>query len=73
MKKAKKMKKCEVVFKHDVKCVSFTLYDLLTWIHDSVPAGIRAEDIYLEVVVDQSADYYDQVIVDAELQISVEK
>ena len=67
------MKKWEVVFKHDVKYNDFTLAELLTWIRDHVPAGTRNEDVRLEVEIDQSSGYYDEVIIDAELRISVEK
>jgi hypothetical protein len=66
-------KKWEVVFKHDIKYSGFTLEELLTWVRDHVPAGTKNEDVSLEVEIDQSSGYYDEVIVDAELTISVEK
>jgi hypothetical protein len=57
----------------DVKYDTFTLDELLSWIKEKVPEGTRNEDIEIKFDVSESPTYYDEIIVDVEMQISVKE
>lgn len=63
----------EIVATRDVKHEYFTLAELLSWIEENVPEGTNEEDIRLEVEVDDTRGYYDDIIITAEMQLSVRK
>lgn len=60
-----------VVSCDDIKYKYFSLAELHDWIKKYVPADTKEEDIRLEVIVDQSYGYYDEVIIDAKMELSV--
>jgi hypothetical protein len=63
----------EVVATRDVKYDYFTLTELLSWVKEHVPEGTKDEDIRLEVEVDDTRGYYDDIIITAEMKLSVRK
>lgn len=63
----------QLVASRDVKYDYFSLAELLSWIKENVPEGTANEDIRLEVEVDDTRGYYDDVIITAELNLSVRK
>lgn len=65
------MKSWKVVATRDVKYDSFTLEELLSWVKKHVPEGTANEDIRLEVEVDDTKGYYDDIIISADMVLSV--
>ena len=65
------MKTWKVVATRGVKYDSFTLEELLSWIKQNVPEGTANEDIRLEVEVDDTKGYYDDIIITADMVLSV--
>ena len=81
-KKPKKIKKSmpkvvapkvvwKTVARRDIKYDTISLPKLLEWIKDSVPAGTKDEDIELEIEVDESHGYYDDIIVEVDMVLKV--
>lgn len=65
--------KWEVVDTHDIKYGYFTLEEFLEQIRQNVPDGTKDEDILLEVDVDDTRGYYDDVIISVEMKVSTKK
>lgn len=61
----------KVVATRDVKYEPFTLTDLLNWVGANVPTGTNKEDILFEIEVEQSFGYYDDIIIDATMELSI--
>lgn len=59
------------VVTRDIKYEYSTLAEFLSWIRGNVPEGTKDEDIRLEVEVDDTRGYYDDIIITAEMIISV--
>jgi hypothetical protein len=66
-------KEWEKVATRDIKYEYSTLAELLSWIRRSVPEGTKDEDICIEVDVDDTRGYYDDVIISVEMTLSVRK
>lgn len=78
MKKVKQPKKppqpvWRKVATRDIKYDSFTVAELLSWVKDNVPEGTKDEDIRLAVDVDETHGYYDDIIVDVDMTLSVKE
>jgi hypothetical protein len=61
----------KIVATRDVKYVPMTLTELMSWIKENVPEGTKEEDIRIEVAVDQYKEYYDDIIIEAIMELSV--
>lgn len=61
----------KIVDIHDIKYEHSTLADFLTMIKQRVPEGTKDEDILIEVDTDTTTGYYDDIIVDVEMKISI--
>jgi hypothetical protein len=70
-KKTAPMPRWKVVSTHDIKYGYFTLSEFLKLIKQKVPEGTKDEDILLAVDVDETSGYYDDIIVSAEMEVSV--
>jgi hypothetical protein len=66
-------KEWKKVATRDIKYEYSTLAELLSWIKQSVPEGTKEEDILIEVEVDDTKGYYDDIIITAEMKLSVRK
>jgi hypothetical protein len=56
---------------HDIKYEYSTLADFLAMIRRDVPEGTKDKDILIEVDTDSSTGYYDDIIVDVKMKISI--
>jgi hypothetical protein len=56
---------------HNIKYGYYTLAEFLSMVKSGVPADTNDEDILLEIDVDYSHSYYDEIIIDAEMLVSI--
>jgi hypothetical protein len=63
----------QVVDRRDIKYDQYLLSELISRIMSSVPPGTEQEDIRIEFEVDDTRGYYDDIIISAEMIISVRK
>jgi len=62
-----------VATKEDIKWESIPYLELMQWVMSNVPSGTLLEDINISVDVDTTTGYYDDVIVNVSMKLSVLK
>lgn len=55
----------------DIKYDTVSLSELKEWIKESVPAGTPDEEIRLSFDIDDTRGYYDDVIIEASMELQV--
>lgn len=76
MKKVKQPKKLpqpkwKVVATRDIKYDTVSLADFLSWVKENVPQGTKDEDISWSIEVTETAGYYDDVMIDVDMELRV--
>lgn len=64
-------KEWKTVADMDIKYESISFPVLLQWVMDNVPKGTKLEDIQISFEIDDSTGYYDDVIIEAHMILSV--
>ena len=55
----------------DVKYTTLSYLELMQWITDNVPRGVSLTDVNVSFDVDEYTSYYDEVITEAKMSLSV--
>lgn len=70
IKKEKAVAKKVITTKFDIKDRLITLTEFKKWIADFIPQGISDDDVEISFNIDNYTGYYDEQIIDAEMQLS---